>query len=285
MSNPANPQHPYSPPTQPGAPAGYPQQAHQRAPLDRGALSQVLFGGVLIVGIAVLSNLMQIIGSALYSFGAESILSLFWSLFLAVVFVAGAGASALYIAPIAKATSTVDLLKKLAIAAAVGTAALLVFNFIWSVLNGGQYLVETIISSGLLGSISTGAHYGAFFALGVLVARALPPRTPGFIGQPQAYAGQPQAPSAPHGYVQPGPGAPQGYVQPGAAAPQGYVQPGAAAPQGYVQQPGSGALHGSAAPQGYGQPQAYSGQPQPQGPDADQGQPPTQQQPPFAPQA
>jgi hypothetical protein len=246
MSNPANPQNPYSPPAQQSAPAGYPQQAPQRPAVDKAVLRQVLFGGAVIVGIAILSNLMVVVGSATYSFHGESILSMFWGVFLAVVFAVGAGVSALYIAPLARATSAVDLLKKLAIAAAVGTAALLVLNFIWSVLNGGQYLVQMIVSSGLLGSISTGAHYGAFFALGVFVARALPPK-------PQAYPGQPQ------GYPQPqASGVPQAYVQPGAAAPQGYMQPGAAAPQGYAQ---------------------------PQAPGAGQGQPPAQQQPPLPPQA
>ncbi|WP_411721234.1 hypothetical protein [Mycetocola sp.] len=231
MSNPAHPQNPYSQQSQQGAPAGYPQQAQQRPPLDKAVTRQVLSGGAIVVGIAIVSNLLSILGSSMYSFHGELIFSLFWSVFIAAVFVVGAGVSALYVAPLTRATSAVDLLRKLAIAAAIGSAALLVFNFIWAVISGGQYLFQMIVSSGILGSVSTGLQYGAFFALGVFIARALPPK-------PQAaYSGQPQ-----------------GYT----AAPQGYGQPQApGAPQGYVQQ---------------------------QRPVAGQGQPPVQQQPPFAPQ-
>jgi 4-amino-4-deoxy-L-arabinose transferase-like glycosyltransferase len=212
MSNPGNPQNPYSPPTQQGA-TGYPQQTQQRPPLDKAVTRQVLFGGATVVGIAIVSNLLSIIGSSMFSFRGELIFSLIWSVFIAAVFVVGAGVSALYVAPLARATSAVDLLKKLAIAAAIGSAALLVLNFIWAVISGGQYLFQMIVSSGILGSVSTGLHYGAFFALGVFIARTLPPK-------PQAvYTGQPQ------GYAQPGSVAPQGYGQPGSVPPQGYGQP------------------------------------------------------------
>lgn len=215
MSNPGNPQNPYGQPTQQGAPAGYPaQQAQQRPPLDKAVLRQVVFGGVVVVGIAVITTILSIIGSAVYAFRGELILSLFWSIFVAVVFVVGAGVSALYIAPFAKATSTVDLVKKLAIAAAIGAAALLVLNFIWSVITGGQYLVQMIISSGILGSISSGLTYGAFFALGVFIARALPARPQASVGQPQGYA-------APQGHA---PAPQQGYQNQQGQAP-GYVQP------------------------------------------------------------
>jgi hypothetical protein len=200
MSNPGNPQNPYGPPTQ-GAPTGYPQQ---RPLLDTAVTRQVLFGGVLVVGIAIVSNLLSIIGSSIFAFRGELMFSLIWSIFIAVVFVMGAGASALYVAPLGRATSAVDLLKKLAVAAAIGTAVLLVLNFVGAVLSGGQYLFQMIVSSGILGSISTGLHYGAFFALGVLIARLLPPK-------PQAYAGQSYVgqPPAPQGY-----GVPQGYGAP-----------------------------------------------------------------------
>ncbi|MET4640004.1 hypothetical protein [Mycetocola sp. 2940] len=235
MSNPANAQNPYST-TQGGAPAGYPQQAPRRsAPLDRAVLRQIQFGGAIVVGIAILASLTQIIGSAMYSFRGEMIFSLFWSVFTALIFVVGAGASALYVAPLARATSTVDLLKKLAIAAGVGAGALLVFNFVYAVVTGGQYLVQMIVSAGILGSISTGVHYGAFFALGVFVARALPASqaaapAPGY---GQGYPGQPQAAQA---YApQPASGVPYGYPQ-APAVPQGYPQ-APAAPQGYPQAP------------------------------------------------
>ena len=237
MSNPANPQNPYSPPAQQqAAPAGYPQQATQRTPLDRGVMRQVVFGGVIVVAVAIISQILSILGSLMYSFRGDSILSTFWGIFIAVVFAAGAGASALYIAKIANVTSTVDLLKKLAVAVAVGTAALLVLNFIWAVLNGGEYLVQMIISSGLLGSIATGLHYGAFFALGVFIARALPPK------QQHAVPAQGHG-QAPQGYVQQAPQAPQ--------APQGYAQQQA---PGQPQYPGAG--HPPAQQQSPRQPQA-----------------------------
>jgi hypothetical protein len=221
MSNPGNFQTPYSLEPQQGAPTGYPQQAQPRPPFDRAVTRQVLFGGVLVVGVAAVANLLSIIGSAMYSFRGELIFSLVWSVFIAVVFVVGAGVSSLYISPLARATSAADLLKKLAIAAAVGTAALLVLNFIWAVISGGQYLFQMIVSSGILGSISTGLHYGAFFALGVFIARALPPKQLVYPGVPQGYAGQQQAQGAPEGYPQPGSVAPRGYGQPQApGAPQ-----------------------------------------------------------------
>lgn len=270
MSNPANAQNPYSPPTQQGTPAGYPQQAARGSvPLDRAVLRQVQFGGAVVVGIAILTSLTQIIGSAMYAFRGELVFSLFWTVFIALVFVVGAGIGALYVAPFAKATSTVDLLKKLAIASAIGAAALFVLNFVFAVVTAGQYLVEMIVSAGILGSIATAVQYGAYFALGVFIARALP-ATPRAVVTPQAYAGQPQAPAAPQGYPQ-APAAPQGYPQ----APQAYAPqpaaPHAAAPQGYPQTP--------SAPQVYPQVPAVV-QPNPYG----QGQPPAQQQPPFAPQ-
>lgn len=287
MSNPANPQTPYSPPTHQGSPAGYAQQAPRGSvPLDRAVLRQILFGGVIVVVIAVISNLLSIIGSAMYSFRAELIFSLFWSVFVAAVFVVGAGASALYFAPLAKATSTADLLKKLAVAAGVGAAALLVLNFIFAVVTGGQYLVQMIVSSGILGSISSGITYGAFFALGVFVARALPVTSKPYPGQ--GYGAQPQAPASQQGFAPRGSGVPQGSPQgsPQApVAPQGFAPQGSGAPQGSPQAP--------AAPQGYAPPvpaqQAYV----PQAPAAQQAyapQPPVapaqpaQQQPPVAPQ-
>ncbi|MET0932930.1 MAG: hypothetical protein ABWX56_04400 [Mycetocola sp.] len=261
MSNPANAQNPYSQPTQQGAPAGYPQQAPRGSvPLDRAVLRQIQFGGAIVVGIAILSSLTQIIGSAMYSFRGELVFSLFWSVFIALVFVIGAGVSALYIAPFAKATSTVDLLRKLAIATAIGAGALFVLNFVLAVVTAGQYLVEMIVSAGILGSISTGLQYGAFFALGVFIARALPatPRAAVPVqGYGQGHTGQ--APAAPHGYPQ---------------APQPYA-PQQAAPQAYQQNP--------AAPQVY--PQVPAVQPNPYGQGAGQGQPPAQQQPPHQPQA
>jgi hypothetical protein len=252
MSNAGNPQNPYRQPTQQGVPAGYPQQLQQRPPLDKAVLRQILFGGATVVGIAAVSNLLSILGSSMYSFRPELMVSLIWSVFVAAIFVVGVGVSALYIAPLAKAMSTPDLLRKLAVAAAVGTAALLVLNFIWAVISGGQYLFQAIVSSGILGSLATGLHYGAFFALGVLVARALPPRQQAPYAAAYGYNGGPQASSAPQGYAQ------QAYGQQAYGQPQPPV-----APQGYGHQ-------------GYGQPQA---------PGAGYGQPPVTQQPPVAPQA
>jgi hypothetical protein len=221
MSNPANAQNPYSPPAPAGAPSGYPQETVQKsAAVDRDVVRQIVFGGVVVVGIAAITSLLSTIGSWMYAFQPELVFSLFWTVFIAVVFVVGAGASALSIAPLAKATSGIDLLRKLAVAAAVGAAALLILNFIFSVVTGGQYLVQMIISSGILGSISSGISYGAFFALGVFIARALPAR-------PQATVGQGYA--VPQGYPQQVP-VPQGYPQQAPApqappAPQGYAQP------------------------------------------------------------
>ena len=222
MSTAGNPQAPYDQQAQ-GAPTGYPQA--QRPTADKAVVRQILFGGAVVLGIAVATSILSTIGNAVYGFRGEQIFGLVWSIFIALVFIAGAGLSALYIAPFAKAVSATDLIKRLAIAAAVGAAALLVLNFIWSVINGGQYLVQMIISSGIFGSITTGLTYGAFFALGVFVARALPaaPRQQGYTGQPQGYA--PQQPAQHQGYPAPG------YVQPQTPAP-GHVQPQA---PGYVQ--------------------------------------------------
>lgn len=210
MANPGLPPNPYGQPAQ-GAPAGYPQQGRAvRAAVDPGVARQIVFGGSVVLGIAVVTNILSTIGNSVFGFVGEQIFGLIWSIFIALVFIAGAGLSALYVAPFARATSTQDLVRRLAIAAAIGAAALLVLNFIWSVVNGGQYLVQMIISSGILGSISTGLTYGAYFALGVLIARVLPatPRAQydglrdqhlsGYAaqayGQPQGYA-QPQAPA------------------------------------------------------------------------------------------
>lgn len=213
--------------------------------MDRAVLRQILFGGVIVVVIAAISNLLSIIGSSVYSFRAELIFSLFWSVFVAAVFVIGAGASALSIAPLAKATSTVDLLKKLAVAAGVGAAALLVLNFIFAVVTGGQYLVQMIVSSGILGSISSGITYGAFFALGVFVARALPaaPKAypnPGYAAPPQAPAAQqrfaPQAPAAQQAYA-PQPLAQQAYAPHAPVAQQAYAPQPPVAPAQPAQQP------------------------------------------------
>lgn len=241
MSNPANAQYPYAQPTQQGAPAGYPQQAPRGSvPLDRGVLRQIRFGGAIVVGVAILSSLTQIIGSAMYSFRGEMIFSLFWSVFTALVFVVGAGASAVYVAPLARATSTVDLLKKLAIAAGIGAGALLVFNFVYAVITGGQYLVEMIVSAGILGSISTGVHYGAFFALGVFVARALPATPRAAVPAPGYGQGHPAQQLAAQAYApQPASGVPHGYPQ--NPAPQGYPQaPVAVEPNPYGQAPFAG---------------------------------------------
>ncbi|MET0843633.1 MAG: hypothetical protein ABWY23_07270 [Mycetocola sp.] len=211
MSNAGIPQNPNA---QPQA-APYPRQGQQASALaDRGVVRQILAGGGVVLSIAVVTNILSTIGNLVFGLQGEQLFGLVWSIFIALVFVVGAGLSALYIAPFARATSTPDLLRRLAISAATGAAALLVLNFIWSVVNGGQYLFQMILSSGIFGSISTGLTYGAFFALGVFVARALPLR--------------PQAFSAPQGY-----GAQQGYVHPQAqAAGPGSVQPQA---PGYVQ--------------------------------------------------
>ena len=230
MSTAGSPQAPYDQQAQ-GAPTGYPQA--QRPTADKAVVRQILFGGAVVIGIAVATSILSTIGTAVYGFRGEQIFGLVWSIFIALVFIAGAGLSALYIAPFAKAVSAADLIKRLAIAASVGAAALLVLNFIWSVINGGQYLVQAIISAGIFGSITTGLTYGAFFALGVFVARALPaaPRRQGYAGQPQGYA--PQQPAQQQGYPAPGHVQPQAPVQaPGYVQPQapGYVQP-AAQPQ------------------------------------------------------
>ncbi|GHD51149.1 hypothetical protein D9V29_12740 [Mycetocola manganoxydans] len=227
MSNPANSQTPYGQPA--GAPAGYPQQSH-RLPLDKSVLRQVMFGGAVVVGYAVISSVLAIISRSVYGFRAEVLLGTFWSVFIALVFVAGAAVSALYIASLAKAVSAVDLLRKLAIAAAVGAAALLVINFIWSVVTGGEYLVQSIVSSGIVGSISTGLIYGSLFALGILIARLLPPRQPAPQGAGQQPYGQPAPHSAqPQGY-------PQQQQQPHAQQPQAPHAPQGYAPQNPGQQ-------------------------------------------------
>lgn len=238
MSTAGNPQAPYDHQAQ-AAPTAYPQA--QRPTADKAVVRQILFGGGVVLGIAVASSLLSTIGNAVYGFRGEQIFGLVWSIFIALVFVAGAGLSALYIAPFARATSATDLIKRLAIAASVGAAALLVLNFIWSVISGGQYLVQMIISSGIFGSITTGLTYGAFFALGVFIARALPaaPRRQPHTGQPQGYAPQQpaQQPGYPaSGYVQPqAPAQAPAYVQPQAPTqPAGYVQPQA---PGYAQPP------------------------------------------------
>ena len=232
MSNAGIPQNPNA---QPQA-ASYPQQAQRTSALSDGAVvRQILFGAGVVLIIAVVTNILSTIGNLVFGLQGEQLFGLVWSIFIALVFVVGAGVSALYIAPFARATSTTDLIRRLAIAAAVGAAALFVLNFIWSVVNGGQYLFQVIISSGIFGSISTGLTYGAFFALGVFIARALPSR-PQTFSAPQGYAvpqgyGQPQRSA---GYVQPqAPDAPQNYPAGQAPAPAaGYVQPQA---PGYVQ--------------------------------------------------
>ncbi|MBG6237283.1 hypothetical protein IWX78_000226 [Mycetocola sp. CAN_C7] len=236
MSNPGSPQNPYGQPTQ-GAPAGY-QPQKPSATADRSVVRQIIFGGAVVIGIAVVTNILGLIGNSVFGFRVEQILGMIWAIFVALVFVAGAGLSALYIAPFAKASSVSDLIKRLAIAAGVGAAALLVLNFIWSVINGGQYLAQLIISSGIVGSISTGVAYGAFFALGVFVARALPagqrsqPAAPQqgnagqsyqgqpYQGQPQGSAAQPQQGQPAQVYAPPAPG----YVAPQVPAP-GQGQP------------------------------------------------------------
>lgn len=229
MSNAGNPQYPNAQPQ--AAPTGYPQQAQPQRPsalADRVVVRQILFGAGVVLAIAVVTNILSTIGNLVFGLQGEQLFGLFWSIFIALVFVAGAGLSALYIAPLARATSTPDLMRKLAIAAAIGAAALLVLNFVWSVVNGGQYLFQVIISSGIFGSISTGLTYGAFFALGVFVARALPPRTQTYPGPPQGYA-QPQAPVPTQNHpASPGHAQAPGYVQqqaPGQFQPQAPVPP------------------------------------------------------------
>ena len=221
MSNPGIPQNPYGQPA-PSAPTAYPQQpARASASVDRGVVRQILFGGSVVLGIAIVTNILLTIGNSVFGFVGEQIFGLLWSIFIALVFIAGAGLSALYIAPFARATSTQDLIRRLAIAGLVGAAALLVLNFIWSVINGGQYLVQMILSSGILGSISTGLTYGAFFALGVFIARALP-------ASPRPAYGPAQA----QGYPPQGYGQPQGYPQQPSPYPAGqpvYTQPQAPA--------------------------------------------------------
>lgn len=188
MSNPGDLQNPYGQPVfQP--PAGHPQQAMRPAP-DRSVVRQVLFGAVVVVGISIVSNILSTIGNAAYGLRLDQATGLIWGILLAVVFVAGAVLSSLYIAPLGRATSTPDLLKRLAIAAVVGSGTLLVLNFIWSVVTGGQYLMQIIVSSGIFGSLSMGLTNGAFFALGVFVARALP-AAPGPYSPGQAYGSVP----------------------------------------------------------------------------------------------
>ncbi len=223
MSNAGSAQNPYGQQAQGGQPA---YQQAPRPTADKAVVRQIIFGGVVVLGIAVATNLLSTIGNSVYGLRAEQVFGLFWSIFIALVFIAGAGLSALYIAPFARATSARDLIKRLSIAALVGAAALLVLNFIWSVINGGQYLFQMIISSGIFGSISTGLTYGAFFALGVFVSRALPaaPQPQAYPAQPQGYPAQ-QAPAQPQGYPAP---QPSGYPQP---------QPGPQAPSAGQGQP------------------------------------------------
>ncbi|GAB3617274.1 hypothetical protein GCM10027416_18310 [Okibacterium endophyticum] len=207
---PAQPQPQYGQPAQPqyGQPGqGYPpQQAAPRKPVDRGIFRQLVFGAVIVLGVEIVVTILQLIGQAVYiGFYPEIIFSFLGTVFGAVLFIVGAGLSALYIAPIEKARDTVDLLKKLAIAGLIGTALVFLLNLLGSLLGGGSHFAERLVQVAIVGTIVGGLYYTLLFALGVFIARALPARPRQASGHPQQtyqpqqarQTYQPQQPPAP----------------------------------------------------------------------------------------
>lgn len=158
-------------------------------------MRQVLFGAVIVVGFAILTGIVQMIGNASFG-GFASPEYFFTTLIGSLFFTGGAVLSALFMAPIAKATSTADLIKRLIVAGAIGTAALLVINIIISLFSvGSSFFVSVLISTGILGTLLTGIESAMLFALGVFVARALPVKERPARPVPPAYNGQQGAPS------------------------------------------------------------------------------------------
>jgi hypothetical protein len=239
MSMQQPPQNPYSqqvPPAggqpQGGAPQfgapqfGAPNQPgqQQKRPIDKSILRQLMFGGVVVVGLELVTGILGLLSNVVYGFYGSTFVYFLVSVVAAAVFAGLVAVSALYIAPIDRARSTVDLFKKLAIGGAIGLVGLIIINVIWAVVTGGSYLGQAIFSSGIVGALSTALTYTALFALGVLIARSVPPRpraaAPQF-GAPQGY-GAPQQGQAPQGYGAPQQGqAPQGYHAPQQHYPQG----------------------------------------------------------------
>jgi hypothetical protein len=223
MSMQQPPQNPYSqqvPPAggqpQGGAPlgnapqGGYGAPVQQKAPIDKGILRQLIFGGVVVVGFEVVTGILALISNVIYGAYGSQFIYFIVSVVAAAVFAGLVVVSALYISPIAKARTTLELLKKLAIGGAVGLGGLILINLIWAIIDGGSYLGQAIFSSAFIGSISTAIVYTALFALGVLIARSVPARSP---AAPQF--GGPQQGQAPQGYGAPQQGqAPQGYGAP-----------------------------------------------------------------------
>ena len=220
MSMQQPPQNPYSqqqvPPMggqpQGNAPqGGYGPPVAQKRPIDKGILRQLIFGAVVVVGFELVTGILSMVGNAVFSFYVSQFIYFIISLVAAAVFAGLVALSALYISPIEKARSTVELLKKIAIGGAIGLVALVIINLIWAVIDGGSYLGQAIFSSGIIGSILSALTFTALFALGVLIARSVPPRpqnaAPQF-GAQQGYAA-PQQGQAPQQHQYPQQHAPQ----------------------------------------------------------------------------
>ena len=255
MSMQQPPQNPYSQQVPPagGQPQGNVQQGgygpavQPSRPIDKNILRQLIFGGVLVIGFELITGVLSLISNAIYGFLGNQFIYFIVSVVAAAIFAGLVAVSALYIVPIDRARNTVELLKKLVTGGAIGLVGLVLINLIWAVVDGGSLLGQAIFSSAFVGSILTALTLTALFALGVLIARSVPPR-------PQAAA--PQF------------GAPQGYGAQQAQAPQGYGVPQQGqAPQGY------------GAPQGHAPQQQHPQQQAPQYPAAPQAQPPYPPQP------
>lgn len=206
------PQNPYSqqvPPTgqpQGNAPqGGYGPPVAQKRPIDKGILRQLMFGAVVVVGFELVTGILGMLANAVFSFYVGQFIYFIISVVAAAVFAGVVAMSALYISPLANARSTVELLKKIAIGGAIALVALFIINLIWAVIDGGSYLGQAIFSTAIIGSIISALTFTALFALGVLVARSVPPRpqnaAPQF-GAQQGYTPQQGQAPQPHQYPQ-----------------------------------------------------------------------------------